>query len=54
MDFNKAKTSKIFFKYIIPQIIGLFFNSIYFIVDGIFIGNRLGSEVLQQLVLQCH
>lgn len=46
MDFNKAKTSKIFFKYIIPQIIGLFFNSIYFIVDGIFIGNRLGSEVL--------
>src|SRR5699024_11106155 len=46
MDFNKAKTSKIFFKYIIPQIIELFFNSIYFIVDGIFIGNRLGSEVL--------
>lgn len=46
MDFNKAKTSTIFFKYIIPQIIGLFFNSIYFIVDGIFIGNKLGSEVL--------
>lgn len=46
MDFNKAKNSTIFFKYIIPQMLGLIFNSVYFIVDGIFIGNKLGSNVL--------
>ena len=51
MDFNKAKTSTIFLKYIIPQMIGLVFNSVYFIVDGIFIGNRLGSKVLASVGL---
>ena len=51
MDFNKAKTSTIFLKYIIPQMIGLVFNSIYFIVDGVFIGNKLGSKVLASVGL---
>lgn len=37
---------KIFFKYAIPQMIGLLFNSVYVIVDGVFIGARLGSSAL--------
>lgn len=43
MDFTKTKTSTIFLRYVIPQMVGLIFNSIYFIVDGVFIGRRLGA-----------
>ncbi|MDL2237129.1 polysaccharide biosynthesis C-terminal domain-containing protein [Christensenellaceae bacterium OttesenSCG-928-K19] len=46
MDYNKMKTSTLFLKYVIPQMIGLVFNSIYFIVDGMFIGRRLGTNAL--------
>lgn len=34
----------LFNKYAIPQLFGMLFNSIYVIVDGIFIGNVLGTE----------
>lgn len=40
------KTHVLFAKYAIPQMIGLLFNSIYLIVDGIFIGNRLGRDAM--------
>lgn len=40
------KTRALFAKYAIPQMIGLLFNSIYLIVDGIFIGNRLGRDAM--------
>ncbi len=40
---NKAE---IFRKYAVPQMIGLVVNSAYFIVDGIFIGNRLGRDAM--------
>jgi len=46
MDYVKLKNSTLFLKYVIPQMIGLVFNSIYFIVDGIFIGQRLGTQAL--------
>ena len=36
----------IFLRYAIPQMVGLLFNSIYVIVDGVFIGARLGSSAL--------
>lgn len=42
----EGKTHKLFAKYAIPQMIGLLFNSIYLIVDGIFIGNRLGRDAM--------
>ena len=42
----EGKTGTLFAKYAIPQMIGLLFNSIYLIVDGIFIGNRLGREAM--------
>lgn len=34
---------KLFFRYIIPSIIGVLVNSLYVIVDGIFIGNGVGE-----------
>ena len=34
----------LFVKYAIPQMIGLVFNSVYMIVDGVFIGNVLGRD----------
>jgi len=37
---------KLFLKYAVPQMIGLLFNSVYVIVDGVFIGMRLGSAAL--------
>lgn len=33
-------------KYAVPQMIGLLFNSVYMIVDGVFIGNRLGRDAM--------
>ncbi len=35
-----------FCKYAIPQMLGLLFNSVYFIADGVFIGNRLGRDAM--------
>lgn len=40
----EGKTSSLFARYAIPQMIGLTFNSIYMIVDGVFIGHRLGTD----------
>lgn len=40
------KPLALFTKYAIPQMIGLLLNSVYLIVDGIFIGNRLGREAM--------
>ncbi|WP_369282023.1 MATE family efflux transporter [Oscillibacter sp. GMB15532] len=42
----EGKTHTLFVKYAIPQMIGLLFNSVYLIVDGIFIGNRLGRDAM--------
>lgn len=42
----QESAGKLFVKYAIPQMIGLLFNSIYVIVDGVFIGMRLGSLAL--------
>ena len=40
----QESAGKIFLRYAIPQMVGLLFNSIYVIVDGVFIGARLGSS----------
>ena len=42
----EGKPHALFVKYAIPQMIGLLFNSVYVIVDGIFIGNRLGRDAM--------
>ena len=39
----EGKSRTLFARYAIPQMIGLLFNSVYMIVDGIFIGHRLGT-----------
>lgn len=36
----------LFCRFAVPQMIGLMFNSVYTIVDGVFIGNRLGREAM--------
>lgn len=46
MDFGRLKISTLLLRYVVPQMIGLVFNSIYFIVDGVFIGQRLGAASL--------
>lgn len=42
----EGKSHTLFFRYAVPQMIGLLFNSVYTIVDGIFIGNRLGRDAM--------
>ncbi|MCC8190372.1 MAG: polysaccharide biosynthesis C-terminal domain-containing protein [Planctomycetes bacterium] len=42
----REKPGRLFVTYAIPQTVGLLLNSIYLIVDGIFIGNRLGREAM--------
>ena len=39
----EGKSRTLFARYAIPQMIGLLFNSVYMIVDGVFIGHRLGT-----------
>ncbi len=42
----EGKIHALFLKFAVPQMIGLLFNSVYVIVDGVFIGNRLGREAM--------
>lgn len=42
----QGKSHTLFLKYAVPQMIGLLFNSVYMIVDGVFIGNRLGRDAM--------
>ncbi len=42
----EGKPRTLFFRFAVPQMIGLLFNSVYTIVDGVFIGNRLGREAM--------
>ena len=42
----EGKSHTLFAKYAIPQMIGLLFNSVYMIVDGVFIGNVLGRDAM--------
>ena len=42
----RESAGKLFVKYAIPQMTGLLFNSVYVIVDGVFIGVRLGSPAM--------
>lgn len=37
---------ELFARYALPQMIGLLFNSVYLIVDGVFIGHRLGTDAM--------
>ena len=37
---------QLFARYALPQMIGLLFNSVYLIVDGVFIGHRLGTDAM--------
>ncbi|CAM3639491.1 MATE family efflux transporter [Erysipelothrix urinaevulpis] len=46
MNYNKYSDLKLLVRFAIPQMIGLIFNSIYFIIDGMFIGWRLGPDAL--------
>ena len=42
----EGTSSQLFRTYAMPQMVGLLFNSIYIIVDGLFIGNRLGRDAM--------
>lgn len=42
----QGNTRALFIRYAVPQMIGLLFNSVYTIVDGVFIGNRLGQDAM--------
>ena len=42
----QGKTHVLFARFAIPQMIGLLFNSVYTIVDGVFIGHRLGTDAM--------
>ncbi len=41
-----GKNHEIFARFALPQMIGLLFNSVYIIVDGVFIGNVLGRDAM--------
>ena len=42
----EGSSAALFRKFALPQMIGLLFNSIYIIIDDLFIGNRLGRNAM--------
>lgn len=46
MNSKEMKFKTVLTRYMIPQMVGLVINSTYFIVDGIFVGRRLGTDAL--------
>jgi len=42
----EGKSRTLFFRFAVPQMIGLLFNSVYTIIDGVFIGHRLGRKAM--------
>ncbi len=42
----EGKSQTLFLRFAVPQMVGLLFNSVYTIVDGVFIGQRLGREAM--------
>lgn len=46
MDFTKLKTGALLRRYVLPQMVAMVVNSVYFIIDGIYIGRRLGTGAL--------
>lgn len=45
-DFRNKKVSSLFWQYALPAIIGTIVNTLYNIIDGIFIGHWIGREAL--------
>ena len=43
-DLIKDSTLSLFFKFVIPSIVGILVNSLYLIIDGIFIGRGVGGN----------
>lgn len=43
----EGKSHTLFAKYAVPQMIGLLFNSVYMIVDGVFIAPSIYDDVLR-------
>lgn len=41
-----GSSAKLFRRFALPQMIGLLLHSVYIIVDGLFIGNRLGRDAM--------
>ena len=52
-EIMRSETPKKSCKYAIPQMLGLLFNSVYFIVDSVFIGNRLGRDAMAAAGWRC-
>lgn len=46
MDYANGNIRKLFIKQLIPNILGMAFGALFVIVDGIFVGNGLGSDAL--------
>lgn len=46
MDYANGSIRKLFIKQLIPNILGMAFGALFVIVDGIFVGNGLGSDAL--------
>lgn len=42
----EGSSAKLFRRFALPQMIGLLVHSVYIIVDGLFIGNRLGRDAM--------
>ena len=46
IDFGKMKISGIFWKMLIPTLLGMLFSTAFIITDGIFVGKGIGSDAL--------
>lgn len=46
IDFKTMDVPKLFWKLLIPTVLGMIFNAVFIITDGIFVGKGIGSDAL--------
>lgn len=46
IDFGRTDISKLFWKLLIPTVLGMVFSAVFVITDGIFVGKGIGSDAL--------
>lgn len=46
INFGDTAIRKLFFRFLIPTVLGMLFSAIFIITDGIFVGKGLGSDAL--------
>lgn len=52
LDFKSMSVGKLFTKLLVPTIMGMAASALFTVVDGIFVGNGIGSDAMAAVYLR--